>query len=145
MTLTEVRVYDSMRPQGLRKEGKTGKTKRQFTPNDAQIICAMRRIEGMLNKYHGTFACYAAKDRVHKELVGGIYSRGSGLGEKPDEICETLRLALERLTSEGKVYLEENTQGQLYLILKSPRQGRVHKDKYQQKRSGQRSRTRMAA
>ena len=145
MTLTEVRAYDSMRPQGLRKEGKTGKTKRQFTPSDAQIICAMRRIEGMLNKYHGMFACYAAKDRVHKELVGGIYSRGSALGEKPDEICETLRLALERLTSEGKVYLEENTQGQLYLILKFPHQGRVHRDKYRQKRSGQRSRTRMAA
>ena len=47
----------------------------------------------MLNKYHGTFACYATKDRVHKELVGGIYSRGSGLDEKPAEICETLRLA----------------------------------------------------
>ena len=145
MTLTEVRAYDSIRPQGLRKKGKTGKTKRQFVPTEVQILCAARRIEGMLTKYHGAFACYAAPVRVHKELVGEVYARGSQLGRNPDEICETLRLGLKRLNDEGKAYFEESPQGQLYLILKSKRQGRAHKDKYNQKRSGKRNRFRAAA
>ena len=145
MIETEVKTYDSIRPQGLRKKGKSGKSKRQFIPTEVQILCAMRRIEGMLTKYHGTFACNAASERVHKELVGEVYSRGSQLGCNSDEVCETLRLALKKLTEEGKVYLEESPQGQLYLILKSKRYGRAHKDKYQQNRSGKRNRFRTAA
>ncbi|MDB5160391.1 MAG: hypothetical protein JWO99_654 [Candidatus Saccharibacteria bacterium] len=145
VTLTEVKAYDSMRPQGLRKKGKTSKSKHQFVPTEAQIIRAMGRIEGMLKKYHGAFTCLASKERVHRELVGEIHSHGSQLGRGPDEICETIRLALVRLTDEGKVRFEENAEGHLYLILKLWRHGRAHKDKYRQQRPGKRNRFRAAA
>jgi len=143
VTVTGNAVNSFSRPQGRRKKGTSSKTSRPFVPTDAQIICAMRKIEGVLRKYHGSWYCVANLGNVHQELMNEVHFHGSQLGKTNAERRETLRIGFERLVEEGKVYLTENSAGQQLLILKEKelRPVKSHEDKYARAQSHQRSRT----
>ena len=134
MTFSGV-AHVQLRPQGRKRaKGNKNRTRSNFQPTEAQVICAAGRVVGVLKRMHGYYPCHASEDRVHKLLVEWVRNRGHQLGRTPDEVAITIRSALRRLEDENKIRLEKNSDGSVSLILAAWKPGKVHKDKYHYRR-----------